>query len=310
MFDKLKLNLIMSTIYNIYKTLYLNSNKNSKKTIFTNSINNKSYIKNSYHTLFKNISLINPKSFIQKKSIKKNKSKKDNILKKMKFFRPINTQNRNNKNKKNRNFIICSPNNKSNYIKKKLILTNNSNSNSINLTKVSIEQKIHRKIKNENKILMTYKREKNKLSNLIDKQKIEIEKLKNKKNTYNKKLLILEKENKLLNNKIEEYSNNQDQLILLIKIIQNCGIDLDKLIDDYNNNIENYIENSNAIEDSGGKYNDSISDLKIKQDSNSFIPISIEKTQESKISKIEIPKLNFEKINKNNKNHFIKIINK
>ena len=224
----------------------------------------------------------------------------------MKFFEIIKTKNRNIKNNKHRNFIISSPNNKSNNIKRKLILKNYSNSNSINLTKVSKEKKIHRKIKNENKILISYKREINKLSNGIDKQKVEIKKLQYKNRTYKKTLSILEKENKILNNKIEEYSKNQEQLILLIKIVQNLGIDINKLIDEYNKEIDNYnlIENNSKI-----KYNESVSDLDIKLESNSFIPINIEKTHEFKISKIKIPKLNFEKINnRNNEKGFTKIV--
>ena len=286
----------MSKNYNIFKTIYLNSNKSSKKTIFSKSTNNKTYNKISQFFLFKNISLIKPKSFMtKKKTIQKNFSKKDYILAKMKYFDPIKIKNRNKGINNNINYIIYSPNNKSNFIRKKLILTNNSNSNSISLTKLSIEEKIHRKIKNENNILANYKKEKIKLTNLIDKQKNEIEKLTKKKKLYNQKLYLLEKENKKLNRKLEEYNSNQEQLVLLIKLIQSCGIDIDKLIDNYQNSI-----NNTAIKDKKTKFNDSVSDIDIKVESNSFIPITIEKTHESKISKIKIPKLNFEKINKNN----------
>ena len=84
-----------------------------------------------------------------------------------------------------RNNIICSPCYKSNSIRKKLILRNNtSNSNSLTLSKPSIDQKNNRKMKNENKILLSFKKEKNLLNTMIDKQKIEIEKLKNKRIIY------------------------------------------------------------------------------------------------------------------------------
>ena len=286
----------MSNNYNIFKTIYYNSNKSSKKIIFSKSSNNKTYNKISQFLLFKNTSLNKPKSFMtKKKTIQKNFSKKDYILSKMKFFDPIKIKNRNIKINKNIHYIIYSPNNKSNCIRKKLILTNNSNSNNISLTKVSIEEKIHKKIKNENNILANYKKEKIKLTNLIDKQKAEIEKLTNKKKLYNQKLILLEKENKLLNKKLEEYIGNQEQLILLIKLIQSCGIDINELIDNYQNNIN--ISNT-VIKDRKRKFTDSVSDLDIKAESNSFIPITIEKTHEPKISKIKIPKLNFEKINK------------
>jgi hypothetical protein len=96
---------------------------------------------------------------------------------------------------------------------------------------------------------------------------------------------------------LEEYIGNQEQLILLIKLIQSCGININELIDNFQNNIN--ISNT-VIKDRKRKFTDSVSDLDIKAESNSFIPITIEKTHEPKISKIKIPKLNFEKINKFN----------
>jgi hypothetical protein len=291
----------MSNNYNIFKTIYLNSNKSSKKTIFSKSSNNKTYNKISQFLFFKNISLIKPKSFMtKKKTIQKNFSKKDYILARMRFFDPIKIPNRNKRINNNMNYILYSPNNKSNFIrKKKYLLTNNSTSNSINLTKASIEEKIHKKIKNDNNKLANYKKEKIKLTNLIEKQKAEIEKLTNKKKLYKQKLALLEKENKKLNKKLEEYTSNQEQLILLIKLIQSCGVDINELIDDYQNSTNININNT-VKKDKKSKFSDSVSDLDIKSESNSFIPITIEKTHESKISKIKIPKLNFEKINKYN----------
>ena len=137
------------------------------------------------------------------------------------------------------------------------------------------------------------------LSGVIEKQKAKIEKLTNKKKLYKQKLALLEKENKKLNKKLEEYTSNQEQLILLIKLIQSCGVDINELIDDYQNSTNININNT-VKKDKKSKFSDSVSDLDIKGESNSFIPITIEKTHESKISKIKIPKLNFEKINKYN----------
>ena len=287
----------MSAIYNIFKTIYLNSNKDSKKNIFLKSTNNKSYIRNSNFAIFKNISLIKPKSILtKKKSIKKNYSKNETIFEKMKFYYPIKSKDKHGKINNGRNYILLSPNNKSNYLRKKLIMTTYSNSNSINLSKASKDAKIQSKIKNENKILLNYRKEKNKLTNLIEKQKIEIEKLKNKKKLYNVKLSLLAKEKKRLNIQIEEYHNNQEQLILLIKLIQNCGVNIDKLIDDYNNKIDDYNSENNSK-----KNNESLSssELELKVDRYNYIPITIEKPHKTKISKINIPKLNLKKINKN-----------
>ena len=305
----------MSAIYNIYKTIYLNSSKSSNKTIFSKPTINNSYCKNLNFPQFKNISLIKPKLFMtQKRAIKKNFLKSENFVKKMKFFSPIQVKSKNNKINYNRNNFIFSPTNIRNNLRKKLIYTNNSNSYNISLSKASIEQKNHKKIKNENKILINYKKEKNKLSNLISEQKNEIEKLKNKNKLYNKKLLLLEKENKMLNTKIDNYHNTQSQLILLIKIIQNYGVDINQLIDDYNNSISSSTTN-NLNDIKGISDSESLSEIDLQIESNSFFPINIERKKETTISKIKIPKLNFDNINKKNtsslySNIFNKIHNK
>ena len=285
----------MSALNNIYKTLYLNSTKNNKNSICSKPSINTSYNKNMNLPLFKNISLIHkPKSLLTyKRTINKNISKKKKFLEKLKFFSPIQLKNKNTKlNNNNRNNLIFSPVNKNNCIRKKLILTNNSNSNSISFSKASIDKKIHKKIKNENKILIHYKKENNKLSNLIADQKNEIENLKNKHQIYNDRLLLLEKEKEYLIKKIDSYNNTQNQLILLIKLIQNIGIDIGQLIDEYNNSVT--IKNSNSIINKSKNENNSLSELDSEFESNSFIPINIEKTKEHKLSKIPIPKLNFD----------------
>ena len=252
----------MSAIYNIYKTLYLNSTKNSKKSICSKPSINNSYNKNMNFPVFKNISLINkPKSLLTyKKTIKNNVLKKKKFLEKLKFFSPIQIKNNNTKfNNNNRNNLLFSPVNKNICIRRKLILTNNSNSNSISFSKASIDGKIHRKIKNEKTILIHYKKENNKLSNLIADQKNEIEKLKNNKKIYTKKLLLLEKEKELLKKKIDNYNNTQTQLVLLIRLIQNVGIDIGHLIDEYNKSIIN--NNANNIINKIKNKNDSLSEL-------------------------------------------------
>lgn len=184
--------------------------------------------------------------------------------------------------------ILCSPCFKNNTICKKLILRNTSTSKSLTLSKKSDD---HKK-KNENhQILISFKREKNILINLIEKQKKEIEKLQKKSNIYTKQLTSLEKENKKLNKQIKDYSINQDQLILLIKIVQTFGVDIEQLIDEYNQNINNNINNCDNINNTnnegeeeiyydkdmqGLNFNEStISELDIKTEINSFIPITI-----------------------------------
>jgi hypothetical protein len=332
----------MSAILNIYKNLYLNSNKSSKKIIFSKSISNNSYnVKISHFNVSKNISLIKPNSYkIQKKKvIKKTLSKIDNnkitinnksnihynnnknIFLKYKLFSnaPTKLKSKNIKNNFKRNYIMFSPCLK-NYTKlKKLMMRNIPTPNTMTLSKHSFDQKKKksRLIKSENhQISISFKRENNFINNLIEKQKVEIEKLQKKNKIFKKKLKFLEKENKNLNKEIIDYKNNQDQMILLIKIIQACGVDIDQLIDEYNNNITK--EDSNKYNDDEEKivYNtadkvlkfneSSTSDLDIKAESNSFIPITLEKDNEKKISTIKIPKLNFENIyskNLHNKNY-------
>ena len=116
----------------------------------------------------------------------------------------------------------------------------------------------------------------------------------------------MEKEKKNLTKKIIDYKNNQDQMILLIKIIQECGVDIDQLIDEYNNNITKEDSNKNNDDEEKIIYESSISNFDIKAESNSFIPITLEKDCDKKISKIKIPKLKFENIyskNLHNKNY-------
>ena len=355
----------MSATINIYKNLYLNSNKSSKKTIFSKSTSNNSYnTKNSHFNMFKNISLIKPKSYMlqKKKNIKKafakneyeynnnninnnsnnnnnhsntntntnhnNNNHNKNIFHKWKFFSiaPTKLKNKNSKINYKRNFLICSPCFKNNTIRKKLIMRNTSSPKSLTLSKKTFIQKEKKseKIKNENQqILQSFKRENNTLKNIIEKQKVELEKIQKKKKLYTQKLTTLEKEKKMLNSQIIDYSNNQNQLILLIKIVQACGVDIDQLIDEYNNNIggnENKINNENNNESNINNMNDNdeeeiyfdtdinnlnfneseISEVDIKAESNSFIPLTLEKEHKKKISKINIPRLNFENIfNKN-----------
>ena len=63
------------------------------------------------------------------------------VFEKMKFYCPIKSKNKNGKINNGRNYILFSPSNKSNNLRKKLIMTTYSNSNSINLSKASKEPK-------------------------------------------------------------------------------------------------------------------------------------------------------------------------
>ena len=89
---------------------------------------------------------------------------------------------------------------------------------------------------------------------------------------------------------------------MLVKIIQKSGVDVEKIIDKWNYDIE-MENNDNEDEDEDINYNnnnedndsltDSINELNSKIDPSSFIPINIEEPHINKKVK-GIPKLNFD----------------
>ena len=94
---------------------------------------------------------------------------------------------------------------------------------------------------------------------------------------------------------------NQEQLIMLIKIVQKSGVDVEALIDKWNNEVENMNEEK-EISDYKESISDEINELNSKIDPSSFIPIKIEEPHVNKKVFKGIPKLNFSNINnKDNK---------
>ena len=122
------------------------------------------------------------------------------------------------------------------------------------------------------------------------------------------KIKNIQYENKKINQKIEAHQENQEQLIMLVKIIQKSGVDVEELIDKWNNEID--LENNNSIScnsnnnitNNNESYTDSINELNSKIDPSSFIPINIEEPHINKKVFNGIPKLNFD-ILKNNKDN-------
>ena len=92
---------------------------------------------------------------------------------------------------------------------------------------------------------------------------------------------------------------------MLIKIIQQNGIDIEELIDKWNNDIENEegtSQDKNEEINSKSIVLDSLNELNGKIDCSSFIPITVQdKKDEKKIKVSGVPKLNFD-ILKNNYN--------
>ena len=103
--------------------------------------------------------------------------------------------------------------------------------------------------------------------------------------------------------------------VKIIKSVQKSGVDVEALIDKWNNEVENMNnEEDNEISDNEYDRKESISDeineLNGKIDPSSFIPINIEKPHVNKKVFNGIPKLNFSNINNNEKNTIFERIKK
>ena len=139
-------------------------------------------------------------------------------------------------------------------------------------------------------------KEKEESKNLIKKQKKLIEKFEEDNDNLESRINAIIHENKKIKAKIETYSENQEQLIMLIKIVQKNGVDVEALIDKWNNEVENMNE-ENEISDNKESISDEINELNGKIDPSSFIPINIEEPKVNKKVFKGIPKLNFSNIN-------------
>ena len=145
-------------------------------------------------------------------------------------------------------------------------------------------------------------KEKEEQKNLIKKQKKLIEKLEEDNEQLEGRINSIIYENKKIKAKIETYTENQEQLIMLVKIVQKNGIDVEDLIDKWNAEVENMNnEEENEISDNKESISDEINELQGKIDPSSFIPINIEKPHVNKKVFNGIPKLNFSNINNKDK---------
>ena len=90
---------------------------------------------------------------------------------------------------------------------------------------------------------------------------------------------------------------------MLVKIIQKSGVDVEELIDKWNNEVElENEENDGGVQNysNNESYTDSINELNDKIDPSSFIPINIEEPRVNQKVFSGIPKLNFDAIKNNN----------
>ena len=145
----------------------------------------------------------------------------------------------------------------------------------------------------ENKIKILQK-EKEELTNKNKEQKKLISKLMNDNEEIEKNISQLNNYNKHLKDKIEQLKENQNQLVLLLKIIEKNGIDIEGIIDKWNEEVEKENEESEE-KDSISNFNN-IEQSDSRLESALYVPITIDEGDkaENKINyKKNIPKLNF-----------------
>ena len=251
-----------------YKYLKPNPNNPNEKIIINNT--NSNMIISSTSNL-SNIT-INKNNKIPRKNIINNNSKKQKI-------KSINTN----------NYIINTLNvSEKNYI--------NNSSQAQKVIQRNLTEEIHK-----------FKKEREELKRIYQKHERLIEKLIEDNKTLSDKIGGIEQENNKLQKKINVYKENQEQLVMLVKIIQQNGVDIEELIDKWNEDIENEEEITSENEkndeiNSKSLVLDSLNELNGKIDCSSFIPITVQEKKEEKKMKVSgVPKLNFD-ILKNNYN--------
>ena len=213
--------------YNILKSN--NSTKNHKGNSKKNKANN-SQIKNNIFKTTNKININKSQNYTNKFSIttknKINNSNINNYINNSAFYA------NNNKKKQNQNLI-----NTNNYI------INTLNVSEKNFIRSGISsakpqksvQKINKDYENEiNKLI----KEKEECENYLKNQEKVIQRLKEDNEKLDNKITFMENENQKIAKKIEVHMENQEQLIMLVKIVQKSGVDVEKLIDKWNNDVE------------------------------------------------------------------------
>ena len=152
--------------------------------------------------------------------------------------------------------------------------------------------------KNLEKDYNKYKKEKEELNNKIKEQKSNIEKLIERNKKLDDKFNEVSQENTNLKKKYGSLKENQEQLIMLIKIIQENGVDVDGLIDKWNNEVE--MEEKQAAEKGGEADNTKSVNVEMNKEHEKyeFLPITVENSKKSKSIIKGVPKLNFDVLKK------------
>ena len=253
-----------------------NNNNNDKKLLINNSNILKNYLKNSEtkknNTNFLYLKKNNKKNISHNQTIQNHKSKPSSL---------VNT------------YII----NNLNISEKDMLYSRFSPSKH---PKFNQNQKNNKEYENEiNKLI----KEKEESKDIIKKQDKVIKKIEEDNQILYSKIKNIENENINIKKKIEIYKENEEQLIMLVKIVQKSGVDVEQLIDKWNDEVENE-NNSNIvnIDNIDESITDSINELNSKISPSSFIPINIEKPNINKNIYSGIPKLNLDIIKNNSKN--------
>ena len=141
--------------------------------------------------------------------------------------------------------------------------------------------------------LMKVQREKEELLQKNKEQKKLISKLLSDNDKNERKLYQMREYNRELKLTIQDLKENESQLLLLIKIIGDKGIDIEEIIDKWNEEVKKNQENEskssflNNIDSTSNRINDS-----------SFVPITIDEEKENKVKGSGVPKLNFNFLHK------------
>ena len=182
----------------------------------------------------------------------------------------------------------------------KSINTNNYIINTLNVSEKNFANNSTVEKKNFEKDLNRYKKEKEDLNNKIKEQKAYIEELMEKNKKLDQKFNEVNDENMSIKKRYSVLKENQEQLVMLIKIIQENGVDVDGLIDKWNNEIEKEGQEAGGGGDIENTKSVDIEMIK-EHEKYEFLTITVDNSKKSRSIIKGVPKLNFDAIKKNKK---------
>ena len=192
--------------------------------------------------------------------------------------------------------------NKSNNSKTfKSINTNNYIINTLNLSEKKIINNTSLEPQNEtvdfDSNYKKLRKEKEELEKKVSAQKKLIKKLVEDNEKLDNRHTEVFEENTKLRNALAIYQDTQEQLIILVKLVQKNGVDVESIIDKWNNEVENEENNSEIIsQNKDFSYISDKDNIKDKID-HSFTPITINENKPENNNKVIVPKLNFSNLN-------------